>query len=108
MLINEIVDSDRQILDIVTSILLRAKAEGATTVDMQQLINDIGDESLTPQMMVDILSRHTGELKEIVASATLDQIQLNMGVKKNMKTKADTDTNKMKNTALQQALKSLK
>lgn len=108
MLISEIVDSDRQVLDIVTSILLRAKAEGAETVDMQQLINDIGDESMTPQMMVDILSRHTGELKELVASATLDQIQLNMGVKKNMTTKQDTEKQKMKNTALQQALSDLK
>jgi len=108
MLICEIVDSDRQILDIVTSILLRAKAEGAETVDMHQLLNDIGDESLTPQMMVDILSRHTGELKEIVAGATLDQIQLNMGVKKNMKTKQDMDAEKMKSTALKQALDDLK
>jgi hypothetical protein len=87
--------------------LLRAKAEGAETVDMQQLINDIGDESMTPQLMVDILSRHTGELKELVAGATLDQIQLNMGVKKSMVTKQDADKKKMKNTALQQALKSL-
>jgi hypothetical protein len=108
MLICEIVDSDRQILDIVTSILLRAKAEGAQSVDMQQLINDLGDESMTPQMMVDILSRHTGELKELVGSATVDAIQLNMGIKKKMMSKQDVDAAKMKNTALKQALDSLK
>lgn len=108
MLICEIVDSDRQVLDIVTSILLRAKAEGAQSVDMQQLINDLGDESMTPQMMVDILSRHTGELKELVGSATVDAVQLNMGIKKKMMSKQDVDAAKMKNTALKQALDSLK
>lgn len=108
MLICEIVDSDRQVLDIITSILLRAKAEGAQSVDMQQLINDLGDESMTPQMMVDILSRHTGELKELVGSATVDAIQLNMGIKKKMMSKQDVDAAKMKNTALKQALDSLK
>ena len=109
MLITELVDSEAELLNTVISILLRAKAEGAKKVDMQQLINDLHDDSLTPELMVDIFNRHTGKLKNIIAGSTVDEVDLDiMGKKKQMTTKADQDTAKIKNTAAQQALDNLK
>jgi plasmid maintenance system antidote protein VapI len=107
MLITEIIDSDRQLLDIVKSILLRAKAEGAKTVDVGQLINDIGDDSVTPELLVDILGRHGAELKNIIAGSTVDTIDMDIAAKKSMTTKADMTDKTMKNTALKQALSNL-
>lgn len=109
MLINELVDSEAELLGTVKSILLRAKAEGAKTVNMQQLINDLGDSSVTPEMMVDIFNRHTGKLKDIIAGSTVDAVDLDVtGKTKQMTTKADQDTASIKKTAAQQALDNLK
>jgi hypothetical protein len=107
MLITEIVDSDSQLLDIIKSILLRAKAEGAKEVDVQQLINDIGDESVTPEVLIDILGRHGAELKNIIAGSTVDTIDMDIAAKKAMTTKADMSDKQMKNTALKQAMSNL-
>ena len=107
MLIKEVIDSDEQILGIVKSILMRAKSEGAKQVDMQQLVNDIGDSSVTPELLVDIFSRHAAELKNIVAGATVDMIDLDTETKKTMQYKSDTDAAKLKGTAVQQARQSL-
>lgn len=109
MLINELVDSETELLDTVISILLRAKAEGAKTVNMQQLINDLDDDNITPELMVDILNRHTGKLKNIIAGSTVDAIDLDIvGNKKQMTTGAEKDTARFKKTATQQALDNLK
>jgi hypothetical protein len=107
MLIKEVIDSDEQILGIVKSILMRAKSEGAKQVDMNQLVNDIGDSSVTPELLVDIFSRHGAELKNIVAGATVDMIDLDTETKKSMQYKSDTDAAKLKGKAVQQAKQSL-
>lgn len=108
MLIKEVIDSDEQVLDIVKSILMRAKSEGAKQVDMKQLVNDIGDSSVTPELLVDIFSRHAAELKNIVAGATVDLVNLDTETKKSMQYKTDTDAAKLKGKAVQQAKQSLR
>ncbi len=105
----ELVGSDIEVMGLLKPILLRASAEGATTISMPQLLNDLDPEdNISPEMMVDILNRHRQELKDIVSNATLDQIVLNKGPAKTMTSKFDQDTAKMKNTALKQALDQLK
>ena len=108
MLIKEVIDSDEQVLDIVKSILMRAKSEGAKQVDMKQLVNDIGDSSVTPELLVDIFSRHAAELKNIVAGATVDLVNIDTETKKSMQYKTDTDAAKLKGKAVQQAKQSLR
>jgi hypothetical protein len=108
MRLYEFVDSDEQVVDIVKSILLRAKAEGAKAVDTKQLVNDIGDENVTPELLVDILNRKSDAFGDIVGSATVDSVQLTSGEKKAMTSKYDQDVNKMKATAIKQATGSLK
>lgn len=109
MLIRELVDSDVEVLGLIKPILLRAKAEGATEIAMAQLLNDLdSDDNISAEMMIDILNRHRQDLKNIVSSATVDSIVLNKGPAKTMTSKFDQQTNKMKNTALKQALDQLK
>ena len=108
MRLYEFVDSDEQVVDIVKSILLRAKAEGARAVDTAQLVNDIGDENVTPELLIDILNRKSDAFGNIVSSATVDSVQLTSGEKKAMTSKYDQDVNKMKATAIKQATGSLK
>ena len=108
MRLYEFVDSNEQVVDIVKSILLRAKAEGAQAVDTNQLVNDIGDDNITAELLVDILNRKRQAFGDIVASATVDSVQLTSGEKKAMTSKFDQDVNKMKATAIKQATGSLK
>ena len=109
MLIKELVDSDVEVLGLIKPILLRAKAEGATEIAMAQLLNDMhSEDNISAEMMIDILNRHRRDLKDIVSTATLDSIVLNKGPAKTMTSKFDQQTNKIKNTALQQALDQLK
>lgn len=109
MLIRELLDSDVEVLGLIKPILLRAKAEGATEIAMAQLLNDMDSEdNITAEMMIDILNRHRQDLKDIVSTATVDSIVLNKGPAKTMTSKFDQQTNKMKNTALKQALDQLK
>lgn len=109
MLIRELLDSDVEVLGLIKPILLRAKAEGADEISMAQLLNDLDNEdNISGEMMIDILNRHRRDLKDIVSNATLDTIVLNKGPAKTMTSKFDQDTNKIKNTALQQALDQLK
>lgn len=109
MLIKELLDSDVEVLGLIKPILLRAKAEGATEIAMTQLLNDMDSEdNITAEMMIDILNRHRQDLKNIVSTATVDNIVLNKGPAKTMTSKFDQQTNKMKNTALKQALDQLK
>ena len=103
----EFVDSDSQLLDTLTSIVVRAKAEGVEQIAMQQLINDLGDRTLTPELLVSIINGHTGQLKDLIASATLDQIVINTGVTKAVQQQTDRDTNRMRATAAKQALDNL-
>jgi hypothetical protein len=58
--------------------------------------------------MIDVLRRHRKDLKNIVTTANVDSIVLSTGPVKAMTSKQDQDVNKMKNTALQQALDNLK
>jgi hypothetical protein len=105
----ELVDSDRQLLDLIKPILLRAKAEGAKTVQLQQILNDLDSEdNVDPSMLIDVLRRHRDELKNIILSANLDSIALNHGATTTMSTNADKQANKMKSTALKQAMDKLK
>jgi hypothetical protein len=105
----EFVDSDAELLGLIKPILLRAKAEGATDIPMTQLLNDLDNrDEITPELMIDILRRHRKDLKNIVTTATVDSIVLNTGPAKVMTSKQDQDVNKMKNTALKQALGNLK
>lgn len=103
----EFVDSDSQLLDTLTSILVRAKAEGVEHIDMRQIINDLGDTTITPELLVSVINGHTGQLKDLVANATLDQIDINTGVTKKVQQQTDRDTTRMKATAAKQALDSL-
>lgn len=105
----ELVDSDQQVLDLVKPILIRAKAEGADSINMDQLLNDMDTEdNITAPMMVDILNRHRQSLKNIITAANLDAIQLSHGPSKTMSTKADQQAKKFKNVAAKQALDQLK
>lgn len=109
MLIKELLDSDVEVLGLIKPILLRAKAEGATEIAMAQLLNDMDSEdNINAEMMIDILNRHRKDLKDIISTATTDSIILNKGPAKTMTSKFDQQTNKIKNTALQQALDQLK
>lgn len=109
MRLYELLDSDVEVLGLIKPILLRAKAEGANEISMSQLLNDMDSEdNISGEMMIDILNRHRRDLKDIISSATLDSIVLNKGPAKTMTSKFDQDTNKLKNTALQQAMDQLK
>lgn len=105
----ELVDSDQQLLSLVKPILIRARNEGADTVDMQQLINDLDSEdAITAELMVDILNKHRQDLDDIVVSSTRDSIQLNKGPATSMKSNRDRDAEKIKNTAVKQAIGQLR
>jgi hypothetical protein len=105
----ELVDSDVEVLGLIKPILLRAKAEGATEISMTQLLNDMDSaDNISAEMMIDILNRHRHDLKNIVSTATVDSVVLNKGPAKTMTSKFDQETNKIKSTALQQALDQLK
>lgn len=108
MRLYEFVDSEQQVLGIIKPLLLRAKAEGARSIPIGQLINDISDSSITPELLVSILNKHRTDLKDIITTATYDEIVLNNNEIKSMTTKFDKDINKMKSTALKQAMDKLK
>lgn len=109
MLINELVNSESELLDTVTSILLRARSEGVRSVDMQQMLNDLGDPNLTPELMVDMLNRHTGKLKNVIAGSTVDEITLSEPVKnKQMTTKAEKTSADMNKLAVNKAMDNIK
>ena len=105
----EFTDSDEEILGIIKPIILRAKAEGAQEISMSQLLNDLDSrDEITPELMVDILRRHRTQMKNIVAQATTASISLNTGPANSMNTAQNKTDDKVKNTALQQALDNLK
>ena len=105
----EFVDSDAELLGLIKPILLRAKAEGAMEIPMDQLLNDLDDrDEITPELMIDVLRRHRKDLKNIVTTANIDSIVITSGPIKAMTSKQDQSVNKMKNTALQQAMDNLK
>jgi hypothetical protein len=108
MRLYEFVDSDEQVLGIIKPLLLRAKAEGANSISTNQLINDINDSSITPELLVNILNKHRKDLNNIITTATYDEIVLNNNEIKSMTSKYDKDVNKMKSTALKQAMDQLK
>jgi hypothetical protein len=108
MRLYEFVDSDEQVLGIIKPLLLRAKAEGADSISTNQLINDLNDSSVTPELLVNILNKHRKDLKDIITTATYDEIVLNNNQIKSMTSKFDKDVNKMKSTALKQAMDKLK
>jgi len=109
MRLYELIDSDEQLLGLIKPILLRAKAEGADTVSTQEILNDLdSQDNVTPEKLIDVLNRHRKNLEDVITSATVDEIVLNKGGDQAMTTKFDQDVNKMKNTALQQAMDQLK
>ena len=108
MRLYEFVDSDEQVLGIIKPLLLRAKAEGAESISTNQLINDVNDSSVTPELLVNILNKHRKDLRDIITTATYDEIVLNNNQIKSMTNKFDKDVNKMKSTALKQAMDQLK
>lgn len=109
MRLSELVDSDQQLLGLIKPILLRAKAEGATSVSMSQLLNDMDSEdNISAEKMIDILHRHRNSLKNIITSATIDSVILNKGPAKSMTSNFDKQTQKMQSTAIKQAMDQLK
>lgn len=109
MRLYELIDSDQQVLALIRPILLRAKAEGAETINMNQLINDMDSEdAITADVIVDLFHRHRKDLENIVSSSTLDQIQLAKDTPKTMISKFDQEQNKIKSTAIKQAMDQLK
>jgi hypothetical protein len=108
MRLYEFVDSDEQVLSIIKPLLLRAKAEGAKSVPLSQLANDIEDSSITPELLVNIINKHRESLKDIITTATYDEIVLNNNEIKSVSSKQDQNVAKMKSTALKQAMDQLK
>lgn len=108
MRLYEFVDSDQQLMDIIKPILIRAKAEGATEVDVNQLLNDINDSSVSPELLVNILNKKRDSLKNIITRSTLDTISLNAGPSGSMTTKYDQEVAKMKTVAVNKAKDDLK
>ena len=108
MRLYEFVDSDEQVLSIIKPLLLRAKAEGANAIPTNQLINDINDSSITSELLVNILNKHRKDLKDIITTATYDEIILNNNEIKSATSNYDKDIAKMKSTALKQAMDQLK
>lgn len=109
MRIFELIDSDQQLLGLIKPILLRAKAEGADTISMVQLLNDMDSEdNITPESMLNVLHKHRHSLKNIISNATVDSIVLNKGNTKSMTSKFDKETQKIQTTALKQAMDQLK
>jgi hypothetical protein len=108
MRLYEFVDSDEQVLSIIKPLLLRAKAEGAKSVPMSQLVNDIQDSSISPELLVSIINKHRKSLEDIILKATYDEIILNNNEIKAVVSKQDQDSANMKNIALKKALDRLK
>lgn len=109
MRLYELVDSDQQLIGLIKPILLRAKAEGANTISMSQLLNDIDDKnSITPELIVDVLNRQRNYLKDIISSASVSSIELNRSQSKSMSSDFDKQISKLKNVARKQALDQLK
>jgi len=109
MRLYELVDSDQEVLDIIKPILIRARAEGASSIMMSQLLNDIDSEdNITAELMVDLLNRHRKQLKNIISNSTLDTITLNKGSAEKMTTNFDKKTAQIKNIAVKKALDQLK
>lgn len=108
MRLYEFVDSDEQVLAIIKPLLLRAKAEGAKTISTNQLINDINDPSISSELLINILNKRRQDLKDIITTATHDEITLNNNEIKSMTSKFDKNVSKMKSTALKQAMDQLK
>ena len=103
MRLYEFVTSNEQLIGLIKPILLRAKAEGVKTISTQQLLNDINDKSITSDILVNVLQKHRDTLKNIVSTATIDEISLQTDASPSMTSKYDQDVAKMKNTAVQQA-----
>jgi hypothetical protein len=108
MRLYEFVDSDEQVLSIIKPLLLRAKAEGAKSVPMSQLVNDIQDPSISPELLVSIINKHRKSLQDIITTANYDEIVLNNNEIKTVVSKQDQDSSNMKNIALKKALDRLK
>lgn len=108
MRLYEFVDSDDQVLSIIKPLLLRAKAEGAKSVPLSQLANDIEDSSITPELLVSIINKHRESLRDIITTATYDEIVLNNNEIKSVSSQQDKNVAKMKSTALKQAMDQLK
>jgi len=108
MRLYEFVDSDEQVLSIIKPLLLRAKSEGATSVPMSQLINDIEDSSISPELLISIINKHRKSLQDIITTANYDEIVLNNNEIKSVVSKQDQDSANMKNIALKKALDRLK
>lgn len=108
MRLYEFVDSDEQVLSIIKPLLLRAKAEGAKSIPLNQLANDVGDSSITPELLVSIINKRRESLKDIITTANYDEIVLNNNEIKSVATKQDQNVAKMKSTALKQAMDKLK
>jgi hypothetical protein len=108
MRLYEFVDSDEQVLSIIKPLLLRAKAEGAKSVPVSQLANDIEDSSVTPELLVSIINKRRESLKDIITTANYDEIVLNNNEIKSVSSQQDKNVAKMKSTALKQAMDQLK
>lgn len=104
----EFIESSDQLIGLIKPILLRAKAEGVTSVSTSQLLNDIQDDSVTIELLVNTLNRHRQSLKNIVSTATIDSIELQTDSGPAMTSKYDQDVAKMKKIAVDQAKASLK
>jgi hypothetical protein len=63
---------------------------------------------VSPELLVNILNKHRQDLKDIITTATYDEIILNNNELRSMTSDYDKDVNKMKSTALKQAMDKLK
>lgn len=103
MRLYEFIENDAQLVGLIKPILLRAKAEGVTSVSTQQLINDIGDKTINSELLVRTLNNNRNLFKNIVSTANVDEILLQTDSSPSMTSKYDRDVARMKNTAVQQA-----
>ena len=109
MRLYEFIENDAQVISILTPILLRAKAEGVASLSTTQLANDINDDAVTPEVLVGLLNKHRSVFKNIIASASIDEILLsNSDAARAMTSKQYRDVAAMKKTAVNQAMAGLK
>ena len=109
MRLYEFIESDAQVISILKPILLRAKADGVASISTTQLANDINDDAVTPEVLVGLLNKHRSVFKNIIASASIDEILMSdSDSARAMTSKQDQAVSRMKKTAVNQAMAGLK
>jgi hypothetical protein len=100
----EFVSSNGQMLDIIRDLLVRAKAEGADSVSLEQLANEFNGE-VDVDMIRTVLSNNRQSFKGLVGNITDTDVEFEKPQLVKNKEKSDQAMTK---TAVATALKGLK